>query len=99
MIWNRSLAKLLAGAGQREAVVVADHALDFDELLLPHVPENSVNHGNGELQFLAEGRQGGVAFQQQSPQHQIENQSLRYPQILNVLRRSWGKARVEPVQT
>ena len=78
--------KLLARGRQREAVIVADHALDLDQLLRPHVLEHEVDDLEREAQRPAEAGQARIAFDQHAAEDQIEHQRFGDPQLREILR-------------
>ena len=61
---------------QGEVIIVADHALHFDQLLLAHVLEDDVQDGHGQLQRAAQAMQVAKAFDQHPAQHQVQHQRL-----------------------
>ena len=94
---NRGRARVLAhiiprrrqrppGAGQGERVVVSQHPLHFQQLLLPELVEQSFEDGKGELQGRVEGRQRARAMQPQVPQNQIGNHATWNTQVLQAVR-------------
>ena len=56
--------QLLAGLRQRKVIVVAGHALDFHQLLLPHVLEDDVYYRDGQFERITEGLQVAEPFEQ-----------------------------------
>jgi len=73
----KALAReLLAGRREGEIIVVAGHALDFDEMLLAHVLEHGVDHGDHHAQGTAESGEAGVAFDEHAAEHEVQNQGF-----------------------
>src|SRR5262249_50105678 len=68
--------ELFAPARQGEVIVVAGHALDFDQLLATHVFEDGIDHLNRQAERPAEAMEARTAFKQQRAKDKTEHQIL-----------------------
>jgi hypothetical protein len=54
-------------------IIVSEHPLDLDHLLLAHVSEDDVQNGRRHSECRTQALQGAEAFEQQPAQHQIQH--------------------------